>query len=610
MAENSDPETPSLQVGGSEQDTMTDGPKNRLLSLSVGQKVMGVVSICLILLVVTAERGLYQLNNLGGKIEAIVEQDMPLTEIVTKVTVHQLEQAIQFGRAIRFGEEMQRDEAKRESYLQAVDAFKKLNQKVEAEIKEGEKLGEEAVADAHTEEEKVEFEKVLHGLEAIEIAHRSYEKHSIEVFEAFTAQETEHALELAHKIQAEEDKLNEELEDLLTEIESFTMTAMVRAGEHEKSAIWVMSILVAIATIVGLGTTSWVVRFFIVRPLTEVVAALNALAEGDTSADVKLRSNDEIGEMVRAFVTFRRQTVENQRLKAEAEEREKQAAEVRRRTLLQMADNMETSVKGIVDTVASQASEMEASANALFATAEQTTQQSINVASASEQASVNVQTVASASEEMATSVSEISSQVTNSADVARGAVEDSEQATIRVQGLAEASQEIGEVVDLINDIADRTNLLALNATIEAARAGEAGKGFAVVASEVKSLANQTAKATEEISGQIAGIQGATRESVAAIEGITKTISEINEISTTIASAVEEQGAVTQEIARNVQQAAQGTQEVSENIAGVSQAAAETGTAATQMLAAAKDLSKQSESLRGEVNKFLTEVRAA
>jgi methyl-accepting chemotaxis protein len=229
---------------------------------------------------------------------------------------------------------------------------------------------------------------------------------------------------------------------------------------------------------------------------------------------------------------------------------------------------------------------------------------------AAEQASANVQTVAASAEELSSSISEIGRQVTQSATIAGRAVEDARRTDEVVQSLAAGAQKIGEVVTLIQDIAGQTNLLALNATIEAARAGEAGKGFAVVASEVKSLATQTAKATEEIGTQIGQIQGATKDAVAAIQGIGSIIAEISGIASTIASAVEQQSAATQEIARNVQQAAQGTQQVTENISGVKEAATSTGAAATQVLGAAGDLAKQSERLTAEVNNFLVGVRAA
>ena len=261
-------------------------------------------------------------------------------------------------------------------------------------------------------------------------------------------------------------------------------------------------------------------------------------------------------------------------------------------------------VKDVVEVVASASTEIESNAQLMSATAEQTSRQSSAVAAASEEATSNVQTVASAAEEMSSSIDEISRQVAQSAEIAGSAVEEANKTNATIQGLAEAAQKIGEVVDLINDIAGQTNLLALNATIEAARAGEAGKGFAVVASEVKSLATQTAKATEEIANQIGAMQSVTSESVEAIKGIGTTIERINEIATTIASAVEEQGAATQEIARNVQQAAQGTQEVSSNISEVTKGVSETGQASGQVLEAASGLSKQADELKTEIDAFI------
>ena len=276
---------------------------------------------------------------------------------------------------------------------------------------------------------------------------------------------------------------------------------------------------------------------------------------------------------------------------------------------VQLADNFEANVMGVVDTVASASTEMQSTAETMASTAEETNRQSTAVAAASEETSTNVQTVASACEELASSVAEIGRQVATSTKITQEAVEESERTNETVQSLTEGAQKIGEVVNLINDIAGQTKLLALNATIEAARAGDAGKGFAVVASEVKSLANQTAKATEEIASQIASIQGVTGDAAEAIGGIRKTFGEVSEIATTIAAAVEEQSTATEEISRNVQQAAAGTQEVSGNIAGVTQAASATGQSAQQVLESAGDLSKQSEALRSEVEKFLVEVRA-
>jgi len=270
-----------------------------------------------------------------------------------------------------------------------------------------------------------------------------------------------------------------------------------------------------------------------------------------------------------------------------------------------LANEFEANMVGVVESVRSAATELQASSESMAATAEETSRQSQSVAAAAEQATSNVQTLAAAAEEMAKSIEEIGRQVTQSATIAGRAVEEAERTNGSVAGLAEAAQKIGEVVELISDIASQTNLLALNATIEAARAGDAGKGFAVVASEVKSLANQTAKATEEIAAQIAGMQDATKGTVTAIKGISSTIGEISEIAAAIASAVEQQSAATQEISRNVQEAATGTQDVSANIASVNQAASETGRSAGDVLTAAQELSRQGDRPREEIDRFLT-----
>jgi uncharacterized protein YoxC len=265
---------------------------------------------------------------------------------------------------------------------------------------------------------------------------------------------------------------------------------------------------------------------------------------------------------------------------------------------------------GLVTVVASAATEVRSTAQRLSGTTDETTHQLSSVAAAVEQASVNVQTVAAAAEELSSSISEISRQVAQSSTMAGRAVEDARRTDGIVKTLAIGAKKIGDVVGLISSIAGQTNLLALNATIEAARAGDAGKGFAVVASEVKGLANQTAKATHDISNQIAEIQTATNEAVQAIQSITQTIGELSQIASSIAAAIEEQGSATQEIARNVHEAATGTEHVSANIVGVSQGSREAGAAATQLLAAAGDLSGQAELLRASVREFIADVKAA
>ena len=372
--------------------------------------------------------------------------------------------------------------------------------------------------------------------------------------------------------------------------------------------------LMAIAGVVALmlmAALSFILNRMVASPVTRIGSAMRDLADGDVEADVPdIPSRDEIGAMASALQVFKDNALEMERLQAEKAEQARQAQAQKREDMLRLADSFEASVMEMVEQVSRSAGQMEETAESMSVTARGTSEESANVATASQQATANVQTVASAAEELSASVQEISRQVVETTTVLGAAVEEAEQVGGQMKGLADASQRIGEVVGLINDIAEQTNLLALNATIEAARAGEAGKGFAVVASEVKNLASQTAKATEEIGGQVSGIQDATSGAVGAIEGVSETIRKINDIAASISAAVEQQGAATGEISANVQQAAKGTQNVDDSISEVSRGANETGSAAGEVLTAAQALSTQSAALRGEVERFLEQVRAA
>ena len=370
--------------------------------------------------------------------------------------------------------------------------------------------------------------------------------------------------------------------------------------------------LIAFAlSVVMVCALSLVIGRSISKAIAAMVLAMTRLAGGDFRTAIPgLGRSDEIGEMAGAVDVFKNNMIEAERLRAEQREAEQRQAERRKADMRELADAFEGAVGEIVETVSSAANELEASANTLTIAAERSQSLATAVASASEEASTNVSSVSSASEELTTSVNEISRQVQESSRVASEAVDQAQKTNSRVSELSKAASRIGDVVELINTIAGQTNLLALNATIEAARAGEAGRGFAVVASEVKALAEQTAKATGEISQQISGIQAATGESVDAIKEISDTIARMSEISSTIAAAVEEQGAATQEISRNIQHAAAGTQQVSVNITDVQHGATETGTASAQVHSAAQLLSSDSNRLKLEVSKFLDSVRAA
>jgi methyl-accepting chemotaxis protein len=389
------------------------------------------------------------------------------------------------------------------------------------------------------------------------------------------------------------------------------LSAATAQDAHESVSF--ASVVQLVLAVGGLALGAAIAFFIargILRPLMGMTTAMTRLAAGDHAVEIPARGDtDEIGDMARAVEVFKQNGIEAARLVAE-QETERAAKEQRTARIDALTRTFEAKAGELVGLVSTAATELQSTAQSMTQTAGETNRQATGVAAAAAEASANVQTVAVASEELASSIAEISRQVAQSAKIAGRAKDDAERTDAVVHALAAGAQKIGEVVGLISNIAGQTNLLALNATIEAARAGDAGKGFAVVASEVKSLATQTAKATEDIARQIAQIQSATKEAVESIRGIGATIGEISEIAAAIAAAVEEQGSATQEIARNVQQAAAGTQEVNSNISGVSAGANETGAAASQVLGAAGELSRQAEQLRGEVGQYIAGVKAA
>ncbi|WP_162148981.1 methyl-accepting chemotaxis protein [Asticcacaulis sp. AC466] len=386
------------------------------------------------------------------------------------------------------------------------------------------------------------------------------------------------------------------------------IAAMTKSLDQAQNNVLIMSILItlaitAFAAFVAFGDIS--------KMLGRLTAQMNAIANGNLAQQIDGQNRgDEIGLMAKTLGIFKEGLAEAEKLRADGEALKKQAEGDQRQAMFNLADGFEASVAKMVSAVASASTELEATSQTLTQTASQTTEQSRAVTQTAEESAMNVQTVASATEEMSASIAEIANQAAQSAKVAKSAEEMAVKTGVIVKQLSEAATSIGNVVALIQNIASQTNLLALNATIEAARAGDAGKGFAVVATEVKSLASQTADATNDIVAQITGVQNATNDTVTAISEITRTIGEISDISTAIAAAVEEQMATVQEIGRSTSDVANASGEVSQRMAGVLQGSTETGAAAEQSLGAAKELGQLAENLNAEVNKFLERVRAA
>jgi len=374
--------------------------------------------------------------------------------------------------------------------------------------------------------------------------------------------------------------------------------------------IWLLGLAIVGIGIIS-GSAAWLIGRSISRPLNLLGARMRDIADGKLDGEIPgVSRGDEVGAMAATVQIFKDNAVKIRDLEQAEAASQARAAADRRSTMENIADDFERSVNGIVRSVASAAAGMQTTAQSMTATASDASARAATVGAASDSASNNVGTVAAAAEELSSSVAEIARQVARSSEVASQAVADAERTNATVQALSTGAEKIGEVVKLIHSIAAQTNLLALNATIEAARAGESGRGFAVVASEVKALANQTAKATEEISAQVAAMQASTGEAVTSIGGITATIAQMSEITVSISAAIDQQGDATREIARNIQQVAAGSSEISAHIGGVTTAAAATGTAASDVLSNARELDTQSGMLRNAVDEFLQKVRAA
>jgi methyl-accepting chemotaxis protein len=405
------------------------------------------------------------------------------------------------------------------------------------------------------------------------------------------------------------DQLGGEVNSLVQDAETVLDTAATESDLAIENGTLALMVITAVSLVVTVLIGWLYINRNVSARLVSISGVMGRLADGDLTVEIAAEGHDEISAMARTVDVFKENALEKQRMEAEQKDAERRAAEDRRQAMLDLAKTFEESVLGIVETVSTASTQVETTAQSMLGMADQNAKYSETVAEESEHAAGNVESVAAATDELTRSVDEIAQQAQQSNEISEEAVAEVQNATEEVQGLVTAAEHIGTVVEMISDIANQTNLLALNATIEAARAGEAGKGFAVVASEVKNLATQTAKATEEIGDKIREIQSATGSAVTVIGGVSKTIDNISDIASAIAAAVVQQGSATAEISRNVSEATQSTGEVNSNVSKIKTGALQNRGTADQMLSAAKELSRESVHLKGEVDKFLAGVRA-
>ncbi|MCE8000011.1 MAG: HAMP domain-containing protein [Rhodobiaceae bacterium] len=584
------------------------GGRLSLAKLMVSQKIYGVLGFLIFCFIATSAVTLWQMASITAEIEEISDQQMPLTEVTTKVSLAQLEQAVYFERILALSYSSA-GRPLRSELDPLVERFKHDGKIVAEKIVVAEKIAEEAAQATRLPATEERYRAILASLKHFDEGHVVYQQHADELIAKIQRGEMAGIKELAHTVHAEEDALDREIAEILIEIEHLTVESLEIVKEHEVAAVWMVILMTLAAVVIG-GSISFMVVRGIVQPLKNVVAALGRLSDGDTSREVSVDSKDEIGQTAKAYGVLRQVTVDA-RVADEKHQNELAAVEARRKEdVARLTNEFDESVASVIGALGDSVSTLGVTSKEMTEAAHSTKSQTVAVSAATEETSTNVQVVASAAEEMSASIAEVSNTIAKTAEVTQKAVVDAESTTQSVTSLAEAAAKIGDVVDLISDIADQTNLLALNATIEAARAGEAGKGFAVVASEVKGLANQTAKATGEITTQISEIQSVTAQSVAAISEITKTITEIDSYSNIVATAIEEQKNATHEISGSVQQAAQGTQELSQSMTGVQKSTEISGEAAVRVDGAVDHLTQQADALRSHVDDFLAGLKSA
>lgn len=621
-------------------------------------RIFTLVGLLVVLAAGSSMFGVFQMSRLGSELLAVAEEDMPVTDVLTTVAAHQLEQAVLFERAFRLGEvgalndriaalsiaapepedhggasqdlsavesvPAQGGEWK-ERFEQVTHEFDELSGRVDYEVAEAEHFIEGILLHA-TGATFEEMQRTLVLLQKVELEHQIYHDASKRVFAFLLADNVEAAEQLLAGVEAQQLGLDRSLEEGLEELETFTVAAIAKVLADEKAGVVWMLIFAGGTLAAGLAFGRYIVGG-ITGPLQDVTGAMQLVAEGDLDAEVPHQDRaDEVGQLAGALINFQSGRKETLRLQEEArvaEERSKQAdADAREaeaaRSLAQqervaqreaLTASFQASVQNILQAVGASQEQLRATAELMNRSAAQTEEQGLAVSAAAGHAEANVQTVAAAAEELTVSIDEITQQAQNSSEFVRTASETAQAAAATVGELSAKAHAISEVIALINGIAEQTNLLALNATIEAARAGDAGKGFAVVAAEVKKLAVDTARSTQEIGDQIGQIQGITDETVRSIEAIENAVVALSEGAVGIASAVEQQRSATSEIRRNASEAATGTEDVKRSAERVREASDEASQASTEVATGVRELDRNFSALESEVQTFLAEVMA-